>query len=109
LAIITLIHEDTSYKEKCTKYKMSGYGLDDWGSRFQFLAGAGNFLFTTMSRTAVGPTQPLIQQVLGALSLGVKQLGHATDHSPPSSAKVKQASMELYLHSPIYLHGMVLN
>jgi hypothetical protein len=29
------------------------------------------------------------QWVLGALSLGVTQLGYEADHSPPSSAKVK--------------------
>jgi hypothetical protein len=32
---------------------------------------------------------------------GLKRLGRETDHSPPSSA-------ELYLHSPIRLHGVVL-
>jgi hypothetical protein len=57
------------------------------------------FLFTTMSRTALGPTQPPIQWVPGALSLVVKQLGCEADHSPPSSAEVKEC-MELYLHSP---------
>jgi hypothetical protein len=35
-------------------------------------------------------------------------LGHEADHSPPSSAKVKEW-MELYLHSPIRLHGVVLS
>jgi hypothetical protein len=39
----------------------------------------------------------------GALPLEVKQLGHEADHSPPSSIK------EPYLHSPIHLHGVVLN
>jgi hypothetical protein len=40
-------------------------GFDSWW-------GLGIFLFTTMSRMAVGPTQPPIQWVLGALSLRVK-------------------------------------
>jgi len=42
-----------------------------------------------MSRPALGPTQPPIQWVLGALSSGVKWLGHEADHSHPSSAKIK--------------------
>jgi hypothetical protein len=59
----------------------------------------GIFLFTTVSRTALEPTQPPIQWVVGALSVGVKRLGRETDNSPPSTAEVKEC-MELYLHSP---------
>jgi len=47
------------------------------------------FLFTTIPRPALGPTQLPIQWLLGELSPRVKQLGHEADHSPPSSAKVK--------------------
>jgi hypothetical protein len=50
----------------------------------------GIFLFTTKSRTALGHTQPPIQWVPVALSLGVKQPGHEADHSPPSSAEVEE-------------------
>jgi hypothetical protein len=57
------------------------------------------FLFTTASRTSLGPTQPSIQWVRGALSLGVKRQGRKSDHSPPSSVEVKEC-VELYLHSP---------
>jgi hypothetical protein len=35
----------------------------------------GNSLFTTASRMALGPTQPPIQWVPGAISLGVKVAG----------------------------------
>jgi hypothetical protein len=64
------------------------------------------FLFATMSRMVLGPTQPPIQ---GALSLGVKWLRHEADNSPPSSAEVKEC-VELYLHSPIMTswHGAQL-
>jgi hypothetical protein len=48
---------------------------------------------------ALGPTQPPIQWVPGALSLGVKRPGREADHSPPSSAEVKEW-VELYLHFP---------
>jgi hypothetical protein len=56
-----------------------------------FRRGLGIFLFTTVFRTALGPTQPPIQRVSGALSLGLKRLGREADHSPPSSAEVKNA------------------
>jgi hypothetical protein len=61
--------------------------------------GLGIFLFTTASRPALGPTQPPIQLVPGVLFLEVKRQGREADHSPPSSAEVKE-SVELYLHSP---------
>jgi hypothetical protein len=67
-----------------------GYVLDYRGSRVRFPSGLGIFLFATASRTALGPTQPPIQWVPGALSLGVKRPGHEVDHSPPSSVGVKE-------------------
>jgi hypothetical protein len=66
---------------------------------FDYWQGLGIFLFTTASRTALGPTQPRIQWVPGALSLGVKRPRREADHSPPSSAEVKEW-VGLYLHSP---------
>jgi hypothetical protein len=41
----------------------------------------------------LGPTQPHIQSVPRALSLGVKRPRREADHSPPSSAEVKNAFM----------------
>jgi hypothetical protein len=66
---------------------------------FDSRRGLGMFLFTTAFRTALGPTQPPIQWVRGALSLEVKRPVREADHSPPSSAKVKEW-VELYFHSP---------
>jgi hypothetical protein len=57
---------------------------------FDFRWELGNFLFTTASRTALGLTQPPMQWVPGALSLGVKRPGREADHSSPSSAEVKE-------------------
>jgi hypothetical protein len=48
------------------------------------------FPLTSASRPALGPTQPPIQWVEGALSPGVKRPGRDADHSPPSSAEVKK-------------------
>jgi hypothetical protein len=59
----------------------------------------GIFLFTTASRTALGPTQPPIQWVPEVLSLGVKRAGSEADNLPPSGAEVKEC-VELYLNSP---------
>jgi hypothetical protein len=59
----------------------------------------GFLLFATASRPALGATQPPIEWVPGAISLEVKRPGREADHSPPSSAEVKEC-VELYLHSP---------
>jgi hypothetical protein len=59
-----------------------------------------NFHFSILSSPALGPTQPLIQWVLGALSLGVKGPGHEADRSP-TSAKVKK--MWVYTSTPPYV------
>jgi hypothetical protein len=84
------------------------YRLDDRGSRVRFPAEAGNFSLHQRVSNSLGPTQPPIQWVPGALSLGVKRPGREADHSPSSSAEVKDW-VELYLHSPIHLHGVVLS
>jgi hypothetical protein len=71
--------------------------LDDQGFKSQ--QGLGIFLFTTASTPALGPTQPPIQWVPGALSLGLKPPAREADHSPTSSTEVKECK-ELYLYSP---------
>jgi hypothetical protein len=56
------------------------------------------FLFIAASETAVGSTQPPVQWIPGALSLGMEWLGREADHSPPSTAQVKDC-VELYSQS----------
>jgi hypothetical protein len=75
---------------------------------FESQQGLGIFLSTPVSRPALRPTKLPIQWVPGAPSLGVKWLGHEADHSPPSSAKVKNG-WGYTSTSPIHLHGMVLS
>jgi hypothetical protein len=73
---------------------------------FDSLRGLGIFLFTTASRTALGPTQPPIQGVRGSLSLGLKRPGREAYHSPhlvPSSKN----EWNYISTPPIRLHGVV--
>jgi len=83
-----------------------GYGLDDWG--FKCWQELGIFHFITKSRLALGPTQPPVQWVPEALSLGVKQLGYEADHSPPSSSEVKNV-WSYIATPPVCFSGMVLS
>jgi hypothetical protein len=77
---------------------VTGYGLDDWGVRVQ--VSVESRISSKSSRPALGSTQPPIQWVPGALSLGVKWPGREADHSPPTSAEVKK--MWIYTSTPPY-------
>jgi hypothetical protein len=87
---------------------MLGYRLDDWDSRVQFLAGAGNFSLHHHVQNGSGAHPASYPWVPGALSLGVKQLVREADHSPPSSAEVKNV-WSYTSTPPVCLHGMVLS
>jgi hypothetical protein len=64
-------------------------------------------LVGTSPKSTLGPTQPPIQCEPGALSPEIKRLGREADHSPPSSAEVKNSWS--YIPIPrLRLHGMVL-
>jgi hypothetical protein len=81
----------------------TGYGLDNQGGGSSIPVRVNNFHFSVSSRPALGSTQPAIKWVLG-----VKRQGREADHSPPTSAEVKK-NVDLYIHSPIRLHGVMLN
>jgi hypothetical protein len=67
------------------------------------------FTFTfSASRPALGPTQSSIQWTPESLSMGVKRPRREADHSPPSSAEVKNA-WSYTSTLPIRLHGIVLS
>jgi len=68
-------------------------GLDD--REFESRQGLGIFLFTIVSRPVLELTLPPTR---GSF-LGGKAAGSDADHSPPSSAEVKEC-MELYFYSP---------
>jgi hypothetical protein len=66
------------------------YGLDDRAIGVRFPAGQRIFPAASVSRPALGPTQPPVQWVPGVLSPGVKaRPGRDVDHSPPCSAEVE--------------------
>jgi hypothetical protein len=69
---------------------VSDYGLDDRAIGVRSPAGAEDFSLASVSRPALGPTQPSVQWVPGVLSPGVKaRPGRDADHSSPSSAEVE--------------------
>jgi hypothetical protein len=78
------------------------YGLDDRGHRVQFPAGAGNFSLHHRIQNGSGahPT---------SYPMGTRGSfpGGEADHSPPSSAEVKNA-WSYSSTPPIRLHGVVL-
>jgi hypothetical protein len=75
------------------------YGLDDWGSRVRFPAGAGNFSLHHRVQNGSGAHSASYPMGTRGSFPGVKRSGRKADHSPPSSAEVKEC-VELYLHSP---------
>jgi hypothetical protein len=62
------------------------YGLHDCGVGVRVKI----FHFSMSSRSALGSTQPPIQWIPGALSLGVKRPGREAYHSLRASATVKK-------------------
>jgi hypothetical protein len=85
-----------------------GYGLDDRGSRVRFPAGAWSFSLRHRVQDGSG-THPASYPMGNRGSLrGVKRPGCEADHSPPSSAEVKECVKE-YLHSPMRIHSVVLS
>jgi hypothetical protein len=62
-----------------------GYGLDDRGSRFLFPAGAGNFSLHHSVQNGSGAHPD--SYPMGTM---LKRPGRKADHSPPSSAEVKE-------------------
>jgi hypothetical protein len=67
-----------------------------------------NFTFYLSPRPERSGAHPASYPIgTGALSLRVKRPGREADHSPPSSAEVKNAWS--YTSTPICLHGVVLS
>jgi hypothetical protein len=76
-----------------------GYGLDDWGSRVRFPVGAGNFSLHHRVQNGSGTHSASYPMGTRGSFPASKAAGVEADHSPPSSAEVKEC-VELYLHFP---------
>jgi hypothetical protein len=85
-----------------------GYGLDDRGSRARFPAGAGNFSLHHRFQNGSGAHPASYPMSTRDSFPGVKRQGREADHSPPSSAEVKNAWSYISI-SPIRLHGVVFS
>jgi hypothetical protein len=84
------------------------YGLDDRDSKLRFSGGAGNFSLHHCVQNGSEAHPASYPMGTGGSFPGVKRPGREADHSPPSSAEVKEC-VELYLLFPIHLNGVVLN
>jgi hypothetical protein len=85
-----------------------GYGLDDRGSRIRFPAEAGNFSLHHRVQNGSGAHPASYPMNTRDSFPGVKRPVNEADHSPPSSAEVKNA-WNYTSTPPIRLHGVVLS
>jgi hypothetical protein len=85
-----------------------GYRLDNRGSRVRFPVGAGNFsLHHCVQNGSAAHPASYPMGTRGSFP-GVKQQGCEADHSPPSSAEVRN-TWSYTSTPPIHLNGMVLS
>jgi hypothetical protein len=79
-----------SYYQNICMYSSVSAAMRIWAKWWvQFIEGVKDFSLLHRVQTSSEVHQPSTLWVLGALSPKVKQQGHYIDHSPPSSAKVK--------------------
>jgi hypothetical protein len=91
----------------------TGYGVDDRMIGVRLPVGAGNFSLRHRVQTGSGDHSAFYPVGTGGCFHAGgggrgERLEREADHSPPSSAEGQECA-ELYLHSPIRLHGVVLS
>jgi hypothetical protein len=86
-SMITIPSSPTLYAATTETRRVTGY--DTGRSRFNSRKKQETFLYTLVSRSGLGPTQPSIQCVLGSLSPVVKRPVCEADHSLPFRSEVK--------------------
>jgi hypothetical protein len=102
-----LVHEIIKSRDSSVGIVL-GYGLNDRGSRVQFPTGAGNSSLYHRIQNGSGAHPASYTMVTGVLSPGVKWPWREADHSPPSSAEVKNA-WSYTSTRPIRLPGVALS
>jgi hypothetical protein len=85
-----------------------GYELDDRGSRVRLPAGSGNFSLHHRFQNGSGAHPASYPMATRGSFPGVRRPGCEADHSPPSSAEVKNA-WSYTSTLPIRLHGVMLS
>jgi hypothetical protein len=83
--------------------KATGYGLDDRGVGVRVPVRGKNFLFSKSSRLFLVSTHPPIEWVTGVLSPEVKGPGREADHSPVTSANIKETWICTSTHPFAYM------
>jgi hypothetical protein len=94
-------------KSRVTVREYIFYGLDDRGFRVRFPARAGNFSLHYCVQNGSGAHPASYPMGTRGSFPGVKRPEHEVDHSPPSSAEIKNA-WSYTSTPPIRLHGVVL-
>jgi hypothetical protein len=113
--IVCTVHDkELTGAPRCIKSRDSsvgvalGYGFDDRGSRVRFPAEAGNFSLHHRVQNGSGAHPASYPMGARGSFPGVKRPGREADHSPPTSAEVKNV-LSYTSTPPIRLHGLVLS
>jgi hypothetical protein len=85
---------------------VSDYGLDDRAIGVRSPAGAKDFPLSSVSRPALGPTQPPVQWVPGVLSPGVKRGRGVMLTTHPYLVPRSRMSRSYTSSPPKRLHGV---
>jgi hypothetical protein len=102
---------DARFERKTGIEGLREYGNEGWTIGFLgFDPGRGAGYFSLHHHVQNGSGAHLVSYPLGTRGSfpGVTRQGREADHSPPSSAEVKEW-VESYVHSPIRLHGVVFS
>jgi hypothetical protein len=95
LIIITL----KLHRSRCSGWLQAGREKDRTSSSYR----GKNFHFSVSSRSAVRPTQLLIQWVPGRLFRGLKRPEHEPDHSAPTGTEVKKKCLYKFTTAYVFM------